>query len=38
MRSEPPCSPAHWTQPLDRALVRRPDAQGFGSELGTDLS
>ncbi|WP_133260162.1 hypothetical protein [Streptacidiphilus pinicola] len=29
---------AHWTQPLDRALVRRPDAQGLGSELGTDLS
>lgn len=28
----------HWTQPLDRALVSRPDAQGLGSELGTDLS
>ncbi|WP_370103540.1 DUF2254 family protein [Streptacidiphilus sp. MAP12-20] len=28
----------HWTQALDRALVQRPDAQGLGSELGTDLS
>ena len=27
----------HWTQPLDRRLARRPDAQGLGSESGTDL-
>lgn len=28
----------HWTQPLDRRLALRPDAQGLGSEAGTDLS
>ena len=28
----------HWTQALDRRLARRPDAQGLGSVLGTDLS
>ncbi|MFC1402940.1 MULTISPECIES: DUF2254 domain-containing protein [Streptacidiphilus] len=27
----------HWTQALDRRLARRPDAQGLGSVLGTDL-
>ncbi len=29
---------SYWTQPLDRRLARRPDAQGLGSEAGTDLS
>ena len=28
----------HWTQALDRRLARRPDAQGLGSEAGTDLT
>ncbi|MFC1418006.1 DUF2254 domain-containing protein [Streptacidiphilus cavernicola] len=28
----------HWSQALDRRLAGRPDAQGLGSEAGTDLA
>ena len=28
---------SHWSQALDRRLAGRPDAQGLGSEAGTDL-
>ena len=28
----------HWSQALDRRLAGRPDAQGLGSEAGTDLT